>query len=121
MDIFGGGFELRPWEVRSNRAVHDHCRGRWIHLRRWIPHDGSLEDVLLGVALAVPVLVAGSEPLRDLTVVLLLVSFLYAVVRNPIATVTEWFFARVPRGVLTWLPDRFLPFEDEFRDRIQSL
>ncbi len=117
MDIFGGGLELKPWLARSERAVYDHYHDRWIRPRRWVRYDGSPEDFLLGLGLAVPALALASGWLRDLILVLVAVSLGYTLVRKPLASVTEWLMPRVPEPVLAHLPQRFLPFEEEYREQ----
>lgn len=111
MDIFGGGLELRPWRATSERAVYDHVRGRWLRPRRWVRYDGAPEDLLLGVAFALPALLTPVELLNVVAAAALGVSTAYVVLRRPIAALTGWLAARVPVSARPYLPERFL--EDE--------
>lgn len=107
MDALGGGLELRPWEQTSERAVYDHFRGSWIRPRRWVRYDGAPEDVLLAGALAVPTLLVAEPAVQRLAAALLVVSVGYALVRKPVAYVTEWLVGRLPPAVVRRLPERF--------------
>ncbi|MXV61958.1 metal-dependent hydrolase [Natronorubrum sp. JWXQ-INN-674] len=112
MDAAGGGLEFKPWEGTSEQAVYDHYHGRWIRPRRWIRYDGAPEDLLLASALAVPGLIVFDGPVRDLLVVLLVVSVGYTAIRKPLVVVGEWLLPKLPPRVLAVLPERILPIED---------
>ncbi|QSX00256.1 metal-dependent hydrolase [Haloterrigena alkaliphila] len=89
-DSIGGGPEMDPWNDRSERAVYDHVRGRWIRPRRWIRYDGAPEDAALATALAVPALVAFDGPVVALVLAGVALSLGYALLR---------------RRLVAWLPD----------------
>jgi len=108
-DVLGSGLELRPWEGTSDRAVYDHLRGRWLAPRRLVRYDGAPEDVLVGIALAVPSLLVFDGPVETLVVAALGVSVAYAVVRKSLPTVAERAVAALPEGlrdpVAEWVLD----------------
>lgn len=111
-DVFGGGLELRPWEATSERAVYDHYRSQWISPRRWIRYDGSPGDLLLSVALAVPLVVALDGLLRQVVIATLALAIVYAAVRRLLPTlaaaVVDGVLApRLPDHLLTYVPDRY--------------
>lgn len=112
MDVLGGGLELKPWEGTSDRGVYDHVRGRWIPPRRWIRFDGAPEDLGLAVLLGLPVLTAFPSTVDLVVLAVLVVSAGYAAIRKPIVSVAERYIPRLPRGVLTYVPDRFI---EDFR------
>lgn len=118
MDIFGGGLELKPWKGTSDRAVYSHYHGRWLEPRRWVRYDGSLADLALAGALAVPGLVVFDGIVRTVVIALLAISAGYALVRKPLVVVAEWLLERVPDPVLEYLPERFLPVEESDLERI---
>ncbi|WP_049927443.1 hypothetical protein [Halopiger goleimassiliensis] len=89
-DAIGGGPEMDPWNDRSERAVYDHVRGRWVRPRRWIRYDGAPEDAALAVVLAVPTLLVFDGWIRAIVLVGLAVSLGYASLR---------------RRLVAWLPD----------------
>ena len=112
MDVFGGGLELRPWEATSSRAVYDHHRGRWLAPRRWIRYDGAPEDLLLSVALAVPLLIALDGILDTVVGLSLLVAVVYAGVRRLLPKVAEaivsgYLAGTLPERALAVLPARY--------------
>ena len=107
-DIAGGGLELRPWRGVSERAVYDHYRGRWIRPRRWIRYDGSPEDLLLAIAVAVPALAVYEGSARRVVLALLVVSGIYTLLRKPLVSVAEWLVGRIPEGFRRYVPDRFI-------------
>ncbi len=110
-DAFGGGLELRPWEATSDRAVYDHHNGRWIAPRRWVGYDGSPGDLLLSVALSVPLLVALDGPLAWVVAASLVVAAVYTAVRRLLPTLSALFVAvfgsLLPRSVLSRVPTRY--------------
>ena len=105
MDVFGGGLELRPWEATSERAVYEHVRGKWYPPRRWIRYDGSPEDLLLGVALALPAFAGLAAPARWGVVVLVVVSAVYTVSRKALVSGGERLVRRLPPRVLRFVPE----------------
>jgi len=111
-DIFGGGLELRPWEATSDRAVYDHYTGRWITPRHWVRYDGSPGDLLLSVALAVPLLLALDGVLRDVVVASLTIGVLYTAVRRRLPEIADALIRElrplVPPSLLVYVPDRYL-------------
>ena len=110
MDAFGGGLELRPWEGNSERAVYDHLNGRWLRPRRWVPYDGSPEDLLLAGLLSAPAfLVFGGEPLAQTGLVgALAVSAAWVTLRRRVATASERLVATLPASLRAYVPERFL-------------
>ena len=117
-DRFGGGLELRPWEATSERAVYSHYHGRWLAPRRWIRYDGAPEDLLLAGVLAVPALLVFEAPIGTVVLLLLAVSVGYALVRKPLVDLGQWLLERAPESVVSLVPDRLLPVEEE-RDPIE--
>lgn len=109
MDAFGGGLELRPWEGNSDRAVYDHLNGRWLPPKRWVPYDGSPEDLLLAGVLSAPAFLAfGGEPLvRSSLVGILVVSAAWVAIRRRVATVSERLAASLPACLRAYVPERF--------------
>lgn len=112
-DIFGGGLELRPWEATSDRAVYDHHRDRWISPKRWVRYDGSPGDLLLSVAMGVPLLLAFDGALRWVVVSALVVAVTYAAVRRILPAVAVLLVDRVllrvlPDYGLAYVPRRYL-------------
>ncbi|MDQ2051025.1 metal-dependent hydrolase [Natronolimnohabitans sp. A-GB9] len=89
-DAIGGGPEMDPWNDRSERAVYDHVRGRWIRPRRWIRYDGAPEDAVLAVALAIPTLLVFDGWVTTVVVVGLAITLAYTALR---------------RRLVAWLPD----------------
>ncbi|SIR65645.1 hypothetical protein [Natronorubrum thiooxidans] len=90
-DALGGGPEMDPWNDRSERAVYDHVRGRWIRPRRWIRYDGAPEDAALAVALAVPVVLVFDGWISAVVLGGVAVSLVYALVRRElVAWVPDW-------------------------------
>lgn len=110
MDAFGGGLELRPWEGNSERAVYDHLNGRWLPPRRWVPYDGSPEDLLLAGVLSVPAFLAfDGEPLVRVGLAgTLLVSAAWVVLRRRVASASERLATALPASVRAYVPERFL-------------
>ncbi|WP_226041760.1 metal-dependent hydrolase [Natrinema sp. DC36] len=114
MDIFGGGLELRPWEATSSRAVYDHRRGRWLAPRRWIRYDGAPEDLLLSLAIAVPLLIALDGVLRLVVGAALVIAVVYTAVRRLLPTIAEVLVAgylvrTLSDRLLAVLPARYGP------------
>ncbi|WP_226480594.1 metal-dependent hydrolase [Natrinema amylolyticum] len=89
-DAIGGGPEMDPWNERTERAVYDHVRGRWIRPRRWIRYDGAPEDAALGIALAIPALLVFDGRLTAVIVGGIAVSLVYTICR---------------RRLVAWTPD----------------
>jgi hypothetical protein len=115
-DIFGGGLELRPWEGNSDRAVYDHHRDRWIAPKRLIRYDGSPGDLLISSTLAVPLLIAVDGPRRQVVIVTLAVAVVYTAVRRLLPTlaaavVRDVLSPRLPDHMLTYIPPRYLEFD----------
>ena len=107
MDRYGGGLELRPWEEASERAVYDHVRGRWRRPKRWIRYDGSPGDLLVLVALAVPLLVVLEGPFRGVVVAVLAVGVVYVGLRRRLASLAPVVFGFVPDGLRQHVPERY--------------
>lgn len=107
MDRFGGGLELRPWEGGSEKAVYDHVRGEWRRPKRWIPYDGSPQDLLLLGAVGVPLLVVHENPLRAIVAVGLAIGGLYVGVRRRLAAIAPIVFGLVPDWLSRYVPERY--------------
>lgn len=112
-DVFGGGLELRPWEASSDRAVYDHYRDQWIEPRRWVSYDGSPGDLLMSIALAVPLLTTLDGALRGVVVASLVIGVTYTAVRRILPTVVDVVFGEflvpyLPNHLLIQIPDRYL-------------
>lgn len=108
MDRYGGGLEVRPWEARSEKGVYDHVRGEWLPPRRWIRYDGSPEDLLLAVALGLPLLVALDGPFRWVLAASLAVGTVYAALRRRLADLAPVVFGLVPPPLDGHVPERYL-------------
>ena len=90
-DAIGGGPEMDPWNDRTERAVYDHVRGRWIRPRRWIRYDGAPEDAALAVALGGPALVVFDGWIAAVVLGALAVSLGYALLRRRLVAWThDW-------------------------------
>ncbi|ADB59586.1 hypothetical protein Htur_0689 [Haloterrigena turkmenica DSM 5511] len=113
-DRFGGGLELKPWRATSQRAVYSHYHGRWLAPRRWIRYDGAPEDLLLAGVLSIPALLVFEAPIRTVALALLAISVGYTVVRKPLVSVAQRLLERAPDTILSIVPDRLLPLEDDF-------
>ena len=114
-DVFGSGLELRPWEGRSEKAVYDHYRGTWIAPRRLIRYDGSPGDLLLSVALSVPLLWALEGSFQWIVIGALAVAIVYAALRRVLADLAAVVVRVLPAGALPYVPERYL--EDLGSDR----
>lgn len=107
-DVFGGGLELRPWEGTSDRAVYDHYNGRWLPPRRWIRYDGSPEDLLLSVSLALPLLFVVDGGLTWVVLATVAVAGVYVTLRRRLATAAQQVVATLPERLLPYVPARYL-------------
>jgi hypothetical protein len=115
MDAAGGGLEPRPWLARSDRAVYNHFRRRWIPPRRWIRYDGAPEDLLLCAALAVPGLVVVDGWGGVAILAALGVSVVYTVVRRPIVALADRLVPQIPQDVFDRLPRVVTSFLIDYR------
>lgn len=107
-DIFGGGLELRPWEKGSDRAVYDHYHGRWVAPRRVIRYDGSPEDLLGAMIVAIPSLFVLDGPFDRFVVGTLVIATVYALVRRLVPTLTTTVVSAIPVRLLPYIPARYL-------------
>jgi hypothetical protein len=115
-DIFGSGLELRPWEGNSDRAVYDHYQDQWIAPKRLIQYDGSPGDLLISSTLAVPLLITLDGTLRQVVIGTLAVALVYTAVRRLLPTlaaavVRDILSPRLPDHMLTYIPPRYLEFD----------
>jgi len=108
LDVLGGGLELRPWEGTSEKAVYDHVRGRWIAPRRWVPYDGSPEDLALAGGLTMVVAPVYDGVWGTLAIALVAVSFAYVLLRRRLATLATVVVERLPAPLRTRVPARYL-------------
>ena len=107
MDRYGGGLELRPWEGTSERAVYDHVRGEWRPPERWIPYDGSPQDLLLLAVVAVPLLGVLSDPFRLVVGLALAIGVVYVALRQWLASIAPVVFGYAPNWLADYVPDRY--------------
>jgi hypothetical protein len=107
MDRYGGGLELRPWRGTSTRAVYDHAKGRWYPPKRWIPYDGSPEDLGLAVAVAIPGLLVFDGVAQPVILATVGISAVYVAVRRRLPDLAEALAAALPATVAGHVPDRF--------------
>ena len=84
MDIMGGGPEMRPWLIHSDRAVYAHYPGRWFRPRRWIRYDGAPEDFVFGMIAAIPAMLVYDGWIRRIVMLALVASLLYTIFRKQI-------------------------------------
>lgn len=89
MDIVGGGPEMRPWLIHSDRAVFAHYPGRWFRPRRWIRYDGAPEDFVFGMIAAIPALLVYDGWIRRIVLIALITSLLYTVFRKQIPDISK--------------------------------
>jgi hypothetical protein len=107
MDILGGGLELKPWRETSERAVYSHYLDRWLPPRRWVRYDGAPEDFALAGIIGLPLL-ATTDGIGQLGIlVLLAVSAVYALLRKPVASLTEQLVSVLPKRVSPYVPERY--------------
>lgn len=106
MDAVGGGLEPRPWLARSDRAVYDHARRRWVAPRRWIRYDGAPEDLLLCAVLAVPGLLTLGGVGQQALVAALVLSAGYTLLRKPLVSLADRLVPKIPQETFDRLPSR---------------
>jgi len=107
MDRLGGGLELRPWEGRSEKAVYDHVHGEWHQPLRWVPYDGSPQDLALLSTVALPLLVVLETPFRLVVGLALGVGIVYVGLRQWLAAIAPVVFGYVPGPLTEYVPDRY--------------
>lgn len=93
IDVLGGGLETRPWIPSSDRAVYSHTLGKWLSPRRWIRYDGSPEDLILTILLAIPCYLFYTGIIQDAVVITVLLGGIYTALR---------------KKIIDWTPERFL-------------
>lgn len=93
IDVFGGGLETRPWIPSDDRGVYSHTLGKWIKPKRWIRYDGSPEDLVLTITIAVPCYLFYTGLFQDLVVLTVLIGGIYTALR---------------KKIIDWAPERFL-------------
>lgn len=106
-DVFGGGLELRPWEATSDRAVYDHFHGRWLAPRRLVRYDGSIEDLLLSVGLAIPLFVLLDGALQLVVLGSALVATVYVLLRRRLAQLAPDVVRLLPPEAVAYVPRRY--------------
>ncbi|QZY01056.1 metal-dependent hydrolase [Halobaculum rubrum] len=104
-DVLGGDLTLRPWEATGDRAVYEHLRGRWHPPRRLIRYDGAPEDLLVGIALALPSLAMLDGVSQSTVAALVIVSAGYTLVRRSLVDAGERLVAAAPAAVLAAIPE----------------
>lgn len=107
LDVLGGGLELRPWTGGSERAVYSHYHGRWLRPRRWVPYDGSPQDLMLVVALGIPGLMVTTDLLQVVVGVAMAISATYTLLRKRLATIAATVASLAPPSVVPYVPDRY--------------
>lgn len=112
MDAAGGGLELRPWLATSDRAVYSHFHGRWLPPKRWVRYDGAPEDLALGVALAVPAVVAFDGQVQAVAVGAVAVSAVYTLLRKPSIEAAAWLVGVLPERVVARVPEQVLDVDE---------
>ncbi|MWV63464.1 metal-dependent hydrolase [Halorubrum sp. JWXQ-INN 858] len=98
MDRYGGSYEFRPWERKSDRAVYDHVRGRWRRAKRWTRYDGAPEDLLVAIAAGLPLLVVLDGPFRQLAAGTLAIAVVYTAFRRRLSDLAGGAFRRMRDG-----------------------
>jgi hypothetical protein len=106
-DVLGGGLELRPWEGTSDRAVYSHHHDRWIAPLRLVRYDGAPEDLLLSVAIAIPLVAVLDGPFELLLAVILCIAAAYTGLRRILPHIAELLVQLVPPSIVSYLPDRY--------------
>lgn len=81
-DVLGAGEELRPWERTNPDAVYDHRRGRWLRARYLVPYDGHPVDLVVTVALLVPVMLVYDGPVRWVAAGMVVLAVAYTAIRK---------------------------------------
>ena len=107
MDRYGGGLELEPWEATSDRGVYDHLKGRWRRPKRWIPYDGSPRDLLVLVAISVPLFVVLPDVFRVVVALAVLIGVIYTLLRRRLAAIARVVFGLVPDVFQRYVPERY--------------
>ena len=107
MDRYGGGLELEPWEATSDRGVYDHLKGRWRRPKRWIPYDGSPRDLLVLVAISVPLFVVLPDVFRVVVALAVLIGVIYTLLRRRLAAIARVVFGLVPDVFQRYVPKRY--------------
>jgi len=107
MDRLGGGLELRPWEGSSEKAVYNHVRGEWHRPMRWVPYDGSPQDLALLSMVALPLLNVLETPFRPVVGLALGVGIVYVALRQWLASIAPVVFGYVPAPLVEYVPDRY--------------
>jgi hypothetical protein len=87
-DTIGGDLSERPWKQEGERAVYDHVRNEWLPAQRYIRYDGSPEDLLLYVVLAVPLAYVHAGLIEDLILAGLVISVTYTAFRKEFIRLT---------------------------------
>jgi len=92
MDVLCGGVEVRPWEAKSEEAVYDHFRRRWLRPRRLVRYAGAPEDFLVALGVGLPALAVTTGSLQRGLVAVLVVSGLFVTIRRRLAPLSERLF-----------------------------
>lgn len=95
MDRYGGSHEFRPWERKSDHAVYNHIRGRWLRAKRWTRYDGAPEDLLVASVAGSVMLVAPVGAFRTVAAALLGVAVVYTAFRRRLPDVVALIAGRV--------------------------
>lgn len=88
MDTIGGDLSKRPWKQEGKKAVYDHVRNQWLPAQRYVRYDGSPEDLLLYVALAIPLGYLHTGVIDDLILAGLVISVTYTAFRKEFIRLT---------------------------------
>lgn len=107
MDKYSSSFEVRPWEKKSDRAVYDHINGEWKKAKRWIRYDGSPEDFLLMITIAIPLILILNNIFRYILVITIIIGTIYTVFRRWLPTIAPVFLSYIPKSLKRYIPEQF--------------
>ncbi|MCQ4333768.1 metal-dependent hydrolase [Natronomonas sp. F2-12] len=107
MDVYGSGLELRPWEGNSERAVYDHVDGEWVEPRRLVAYDGSVGDLAISTAVALPLFFLVEGAFVAVVVAAIAVAATYTLLRRHLAELAPIVFGKVPDRLASYVPERY--------------
>jgi len=87
-DTIGGDLSQRPWKQEGDKAVYDHLTNQWLPAQRYIRYDGSPEDLVLYVILAIPLGYIHTGMTDDLILAGLVISVTYTAFRKEFIRLT---------------------------------
>jgi hypothetical protein len=107
MDVYGSGLELRPWEGNSERAVYDHVDGEWVPPRRIVAYDGSIGDLAISTAIAVPLFLFVEGAFSAVVLGAVAIGATYTLLRRYLAEIAPVVFGKVPSPFARYVPERY--------------